>query len=72
MPATEQQRQRDVLLGCQLRHELAKLEHEAEVIAPQPRALRLPHGIDSLAVEVDLAGIWDEDAGEAVEQRRLA
>ena len=70
--ATEQQRQRDVLLGRQLRHELAELEHEAEAITPQPRALRLPHGVESTAVEVDFAGIRDEDARQAVEQRRLA
>ena len=72
MHAAEQQRQRDVLLGRQLRHELAELEDEAEAITPQSRALRFPHGVESLAVEVDLTGVRDEDAGEAVEQCRLA
>ena len=31
---TEQQRQRDVLLGRELRHQLAELEHETEAITP--------------------------------------
>ena len=70
--ATEQQRQGDVLLGGQLGHELAELEDEAEAITPQPGALPLPHGVEALAVEVDLAGVGDEDARQAVEQRRLA
>src|ERR1019366_6210837 len=70
--ATEQQRQRDVLLGGQLRHDLAELEHKAEAISPQPGTLRLPHRVDALAVEVALAGVGDEDARQAVEQRRLA
>src|ERR1019366_10748350 len=59
--ATEQQRQRDVLLGGQLRHELAELEHKAEAITPQPGALGLSHGVEALAVEVDLTGIRDAD-----------
>ena len=37
--STEQQRQRDILLGGQLRHELAELEHNAEAITPQPQAV---------------------------------
>src|SRR5580693_398546 len=70
--ATEQQRQGDVLLGRQLGHELTELEHEAEAITAQPGTLRLPHRVESLAVEVDLAGIRDEDAGEAMEQGGFA
>ena len=70
--ATEQERQRDVLLGGQLGHELAELEDEAEAITPQPGALRLPHRVEALAVEVDLTGVRDEDARQAVEQGRLA
>ena len=70
--ATEKERQRDVLLGGQLGHELAELEDEAEAITPQPGALRLPHRVEALAVEVDLTGVRDEDARQAVEQGRLA
>src|ERR1022692_1268066 len=70
--ATEQQRQGDVLLGRQLRHELAELEDKAEALAPQPGTLRLPLRVEALAVEGDLAGVRDEDAREAVEQRGLA
>ena len=40
--ATEQQRQRDVLLGGQLGHELAELEDEAEAITPQSGSARPP------------------------------
>src|SRR5664280_1157157 len=69
---TEQQGQRDVLLGGQLRHELAELEHEAEAITPQAGAILLSQGIEVLAVEAHLTGVGGEDARQAVEQRGLA
>ena len=69
MHSAEQQRQRDILFCRQFRHELAELEDETEAIAPQTGALRLPHGVDALVVEVDRTRVRDEDAGEAVEER---
>ena len=72
MHTTEQQRQRDVLLGRELRHQLAELEHETEAITPQPRTFRFPHGVESLAIEMDLTGARNEDPGQAMEQCRLA
>jgi hypothetical protein len=71
MDTTEQQWQRDVLLGRELRHQLAELEHETEAITPQSRPIRFPHGVESLTVEMDLTGDRNEDASQAVEQCRL-
>ena len=70
--AVEQQRQGDVLLGGQLGHELAELEHEAEPVAAQRAARGLAERVDPAAVEVHLAGVGHEDPGQAVQQRRLA
>ena len=70
--AAEQQRQRDVLRGGQLGDELAELEHEAEAVPAQAAALGLGHGVDPGPVEEDLAGVGHQDAGQAVQQRRLA
>src|SRR5258707_11281361 len=70
--AAEQQRQRNVLLGRQLRHELTELEHKAEAITTQPGTLRLPHRVEALAVEGDFTGVRHEDACQAVQQGRLA
>ena len=70
--AAEQERQRDVLLSGELGDELAELEDEAEAISAQPGALLFAHRVESLAVEGDLTGVRDEDAGQTVEQGRLA
>jgi hypothetical protein len=52
--AAEQQRQRHVFLGGQLRDELAELKHEPEPVAPQRAALRLAHPVDAATGKVDL------------------
>ena len=72
MRATEQQRQRDILLGGELRDELAELEHKAETVSTEAASLLLAHRVEALSVEVDRAGVRDEDTCQAVEQGRLA
>src|SRR5579872_6600519 len=69
---SEQQRQGDVLLRGQFRHELAELKDETEAITPQPGALRLSHLVESLPFEADLTGVGNEDARQTVEQGGLA
>ena len=51
---------------------MAELEYEPEVVPAQAASLLLAHGVDSLAVEEDLARVWREDAGQAVQQGGLA
>jgi hypothetical protein len=60
--ATEQQRQRDILLGRQLRDELAELEDEPEAVTPHlgtveqrrlARTARSHHGHDLAALHGD-------------------
>ena len=70
--AAQQQRQRDVLLGGQLGDELAELEDEPEPVAAQGAAPVLAQGVDPPPGEPDLAGVGHQDAGQAVQQRRLA
>jgi hypothetical protein len=67
--ATEKEGQRDVLLSREFRYELAELEDEPKAITSNSRAFCLAHRVESLAIEVDLSGVGNEDAGEAVEQR---
>ena len=71
-PADEQQRQLDVLDRGQRRQQVEELEHEADLAAAQARELGLAQLVDALAVEPDLAGRRAIEAGEEVEQRRLA
>jgi len=70
--AVQQQRQGDILLGGQLGDELAELEHEPEPVPPQRAALGLAHRVHPAAVKPDFSGVRREDAGQAVQQRRLA
>jgi hypothetical protein len=70
--AAQEQGERDVFLGRQLGHQLTELEHEPEVVAAQLAARGLAERVDPPTVEVDLTGVRHEDAGEAVQQRRLA
>ena len=70
-PAQEQ-RKRDVFLGAQFGHELAELEDEAEAITTERTAFLFSQGVDARPREPDLAGVRDENAGEAMEQGRLA
>jgi len=69
--ATKQQRQSNVLLGRELWDQLAELEHEAEAITSQSRALPFSQGIQSLTIELDLTGVRNEDPGQAMQQCRL-
>jgi hypothetical protein len=70
--SAEKQRQRDVLLGGELRDELAELEDEAETVSTEAASLLLAHRVEALTVEGDLTGVRNEDARKAVEQGRLA
>ena len=68
----EQQRQRHVVGGGELGHELAELEHEAERGAAQLGALGLAHRVERPPVEQRLALVGGVDAGQAVQQGGLA
>src|SRR5215469_11596819 len=71
-PAGEIGRQRDVLAGGEHRHEIERLEYEADPVPPQPREARVVQPADGLLADVDLAGGHGVQAGQAVHQRRLA
>jgi hypothetical protein len=62
----------DVLLRRQLRDQLTELEHEPEPGPAQVAAPVLAQGVQPPPVEPDLALIGGQDAGQAVQQRRLA
>ena len=68
----QEQGQSHVLDGGELGHELAELEQEAEALPPQEGAVGLAAVVDAAPVEANLALVRHEDAGEAVQQRRLA
>jgi hypothetical protein len=68
----QQQRQRDVLLGGQLGDELTGLEHEPEPVPAQLAAPVISQGVQPLPAEPDLPLVGNQDAGQAVQQRRLA
>ena len=70
--ATQQQRQRDVLLGRQFGDELTELEHETEPITTQRTALGLSQLVHPRSRRTDLAGIGHQDARQTVQQRRFA
>ena len=72
MAPVQQERKGDVLDRGQLRDELAELEDEAEVGSAQAAPFGLAKVADATAVEADVARVGDEDAGQAVEERRLA
>ena len=56
----------------QMRQHVEGLEHEAEVVAPEQRLRRLGQRADVGAVDAHRAGVDAVEAGDAVEQRRLA
>ena len=68
----EKERQRHVLLRREFGHELAELEDKTEAVSSQRTPFLLAHRVKALAVEVDLARVGDQDARQAVEQRRFA
>ena len=68
----EQQRQLDVLERVEHRHQVVELEDEADVRARQSASSASESLRDVLAVDQQLARIGLVDAGDEVEQRRLA
>jgi hypothetical protein len=53
-------------------YKVEELEHEADLATPQTRELRLAHAVDPLAIEPDLSRRRSIEAGEQIEQSRLA
>lgn len=70
--AAEQEGERHVLDGRELRHQLPELEEEAERSPPQLGAVALAEVVDPTTGEMHLALVGSEDAGHAVQQGRLA
>ena len=70
--AGEQQRQCDVLRRGQLGDQLSELEQHPELGAPQPGPHPLRPGVEPVLAVEHLAGVGPQDAGQAVQQRRLA
>ena len=70
--AGDGQREHDVLLRRQRRQQVERLEHEADVLAPQARQLAVLHVRDVHAGDRDGARAGRVEAGEQVHQRRLA
>src|SRR3954454_8553684 len=68
----QRERQRDVLLGAQHRHEVEGLEDEAEPVAPQPREALVVERAELLAVDDHGARGRPVEPGQQVHQRRLA
>jgi hypothetical protein len=70
--ARQQQRQFDVLLGRQHRHQVVELEDETDVVAAPGRQLPGAHRVDALPVDVDLTAAGRIQSADQVEQRGLA
>ena len=70
--AGQQQRQLDVALRGQHRHQVVELEHVADVLAAPVRELAALHRVDALAVDGDLPARGDVEAADQVEQGGLA
>ena len=68
----EGERQQDVLLRVEHRHEVEALEDEAEPVAPQARQRAVVEARELGAVDRDGAGRRAVQAGEQVHERRLA
>ncbi|MGX1471798.1 UNVERIFIED_CONTAM: hypothetical protein RKD50_000606 [Streptomyces canus] len=64
--------QRHVLLGGQLRQQLAELEHEPEPLAAQGAELVLAQVVDALAAQQHLTAVGSDDPSESVQQCGLA
>src|SRR5690606_39729728 len=61
-----------VLLRVERRHEVVELEHEPDVVAAPVGQLSRAHGVDALAVDLDLPAAGRVQAADQVEQRGLA
>ena len=72
LPTRQHQRQRDVLDGVERRHEVERLEDEADAVPAQLRQLPLAEAGEVDVADVGRAGGQLVEAGHAVHQRRLA
>ena len=70
--AGERERKADVLLGGEDRHEVEGLEHEADLVAAQPRQVPVVEPADLRPGDLDAALRRPVEAGEHVHQRGLA
>ncbi len=68
----QQQRQLDVLERRQDRDEVVELEDESDVVGPPAGDLAFGHPADFLVVDDHRAGRRPIEAGDQVEERRLA
>ena len=68
----EQQRQLDVALGGEHRHEVVELEHEADVVRAPAGELAAAELIDAAAADADLARGRLIESADEIEERRLA
>ena len=68
----EQQRQLDIALRREHRHEVVELEHEADVPRAPLRKLAVGELVDALAGDHDLAFVRTVEPADEIEQRRLA
>ena len=68
----EQQRENDVLLHIQLRHQLVGLEHKADAAPAKDRPRFLAHREQILPIDEHLAAARHIKPADAVEQRRFA
>ena len=66
------QRQQDVFFGGQRRHQIERLEDEANLLAAQVRQLLLVHGGDLESLHDHLAGRRGVEPGHAMHERGLA
>ena len=70
--APQQEWKSRVLFRREFGHQLAELEDKTETVSSHRTPLFLAHRVEAFAVDVNLARVGDEDAGQAVEQGRLA
>ena len=62
----------DVLLGCQRRDQVVRLEDKAESVTPQPRERPILEVADVDPVDDHPPGGWRVQRGHAVHERRLS
>jgi hypothetical protein len=72
LAAAEQQRQQDVLLGGQRRHQVERLEDEAQALPAQQGELLVGQFRDQRVADASVAPADRVEPGHAVQQRRLA
>ncbi len=68
----KQQRQFDILLRVEHRHQVVELEHEADMVAAPGRQLAAAEAVDALALDLDLAAGGAVETADEVEQGGLA